>query len=206
MAQFYEGGAAMYDALVYARPHENTLQFLNHQAQNFYGALTEAGRQFTESARSFYDSIGLSYSAKQLRALGRMVTGIWQTDDVRPLYTLEEFQQAPPVMRRWIMAEPTIREMYHQQRVEGYNNLYVDMYPNDVGPEHYDFRQITSGVVKEKEDGSWVARTYYEEKHDRDSTPTMMEKIDIHTTWDRLRGLLKHPTNDPTSVFGDERG
>ncbi|HWT39891.1 MAG TPA: hypothetical protein VN081_01265 [Dongiaceae bacterium] len=205
MAQFYEGGAAHFDALVYARPHENTLQFLQHTAQNIYSSLTEAGKQFTTAARQFYDSIGLSYGARQLQALGRMVQGIWQNDTIHPMTTMDEFQKASPVMRRWIMAQPEVRQLYHDQRVEGYMGLYHDSYPGLVGNSHYDYRLITSGVVMETEKGA-VARTWYEEKNGHDSTPTPEEKMTVQAVWERLAGYLKHETVDPTSIFGDERG
>jgi hypothetical protein len=205
MAQFYEGGAAMYDALVYARPHENTMQFLQHQAHNFYQNLTEAGKQFAQAAHNLYDSIGLSWGAQQLRALGRMVQNIWQPDQIRPLVTLQDFQQAPPVMQRWVMAMPEIRSLYQKQLVEGYAGQYVDRFQGAIGDNHYDYRMMTSGVVQETEDG-WKSRTTYEEllPNDRELLPA--DKIDLAFTRQRLIAQLLHPSADPSSITGDERG
>lgn len=205
MAQFYEGGAAMYDALVYSQPHPNTIQFLQNQAQNFYQTLTDAGRRFADAASSFYDSIGLSYGVQQLRALGRMVKNIWQPDQIRPLVTLEDFQSAPPVMQRWVMAEPTLRALYQKQLVEGYAGQYVDRFQGRIGDDHYDYRLITSGVVQETEDG-YRARTYYEELLPNEKNIAPIDKMDVACTFDRLRALLLQPSVDPSSIFGDERG
>lgn len=207
MAHIHEGGSAMFDALVYARPHENTLQFLQHHNQQFFSNLNDAGRQFVDAARAFYDQMGLAYGADQLRALGRTVAGMWQTDEIRVLRTLEEFQNAPPVMRRWIMAEPTVRALYHQQRVDGYTNHYVDYFTQDVGEDHYDYRMAMNGVVVEDEEGNgWKVRTYYEDLIQGDQKLSMIERSDIQTTWEHLRDFIAMTKDDPTSPEGNERG
>lgn len=206
MPNFYEGGAAMFDAIVYARPHENTIQFLQNHNQQFYQGLNDAGRQFMDAARSFYDQMGLTYGTRQLEALSRTVEGMWQSDSIRELKSLDELQNAPPAMRRWIMAQPDLRKLYHQQRVDGYINQYVDYFPNDVGEAHYDYRRATNGVVMENDDGSWHARTHFEELLPGDQPLTKLERADIQGTWEYVLAVLTTGQDDPTSLEGNDRG
>jgi hypothetical protein len=106
-------------------------------------------------------------------------------------------------MQRWIMAEPTVRELYHDQRCDGFSDTYVDMEPGKVGEEHYDWRRVMSGVVR-YDDDTVVAKFYMDDLREGDRELDSWEKISIVGSWEVLKIAVSQMNEDPTSVFGDK--
>lgn len=207
MAQIIEGGSLMFDSLAYGRQHPGTVQFLASQFEQATNFLTNAGQQFMTGARDFYERLAGSNAARMLRAAGRSIRSMWQLDEIRALQTVGDFQQAPLAMQRWIMAEPTVRQYFLDQRCDGYSDTYIDIDPGKVGPDHYDYRRATDGLVfideKPDEHGEfgWHATTYMEELLPDDVELTLEEQLDIHQTWQWVKSLMKQGNEDPTSRF-----
>ena len=132
----------------------------------------------------------------------RHVASIFDEDTIYGFKTLEDTQTAKPVMQRFIMAMPQLREMYHEQRVDGYSSSYVDLQPGVVGEDHYDYRRVTDGVMMESEDGDdLVWTTHFEDLLENDRALDISEQADILNTWDLVSGLIAQ-RHDPTDVYG----
>ena len=116
MVQIVDGGSLTFDSLIYGPPHPGTQQFLSNQIQTVSTHLTDAGRQFMAGVNDMYERMSGSTAVRMLRAAGRSIRSMWQLDEIRALQTIGEFQNSPLVMQRWVMAEPTIRQMYQAQR------------------------------------------------------------------------------------------
>ena len=207
MAHFIDGGTLMFDSLLYGRPHPSTQQFLASQFQQLSSNLTTAGQRFMESAAEVFEKLAGSEAERVLRAVGRNIRSMWQLDEIRMLSTIGELQTAPLTMQRWIMAEPMVRQMYHDQRVDGYSESYVDVHPGDIGESHYDYRRVMDGVLVDDEepdnngDPSWHATTYIEELLPEDRDLLLEEQVDILQTWEHVRAAIKRGKEDPTSRF-----
>lgn len=204
MAQVLEGGGtALFNALAYGDPHPATQQFLQSQVEAPSHTLTEAGRQFVEGARGIYEALASSQALRMARAARRAVGSIWQSNEIRSLTAREDFQSAPLEMQRWVMAEPKVRKMYHQQRLEGYEGSYRDPFPEDVGEEHYDYRRVMNGLVVETDDG-WRATTYLDELLPEERELDLEEQVDIVHSWEWIRDHIRQGGEDPTSRWGAE--
>ncbi len=206
MAQFHDGGGIVFDALAYSQPHASTLRFLTSQFENATSALMNAGQAFVEQARQAFEQISGSHAMRTLRAAGRAIRNAWQLDEIRPMRDIGEFQHALPIMQRWIMAEPTTRKLYHQQRIDGYSDSYVDLEPGRIGEEHYDYRRVMDGilVVQETDDEeatTWTATTYMEELLPDDVDLELDQQMDILKAWDWLRAHIAQRGDDPTSRY-----
>jgi len=212
MAQIIEGGALTFNSLAYGTPHPGTMNFLSQQFENASTVLTTAGARFMEGARDLYERISGSDAMRALRVAGRAVRSMWQLDEVRVLNTMDELQTAPLTMQRWVMAEPTIRREYHQQRIDGYSDTYIDAFPKDVGEEHYDYRRVMDGMVVVDEvpddegEYGWQATTYFDELLPDDNELLLEEKMDILDTWAAAKAALKARKLDPTSRYGASLG
>lgn len=208
MAHFVEGGTMTFDALTYGGPHPGTLNFLSQQFQNVTPVLAAAGQQFVQQAADWFEQLNGSAALRAMKSAARAVKSLWQLDDVRPLLTVGQMQFAPPTMQRWIMAEPTIRTMYHKHMVDGYSDSYVDFHPGDVGEDHYDYRRVMDGVVQFAKDDNaayvWKAVEFLDELEDNDQPLTLEEQIDIQQTWEFMRAHLKRSKEDPTSIYCNE--
>jgi len=206
MSAFVYGGDDEFDALAFGRPHPNTIAFLNGQQANRQPSrLNAAAQRFTETVSAVYKRYNDSDAVRIARAAARKVMHLWQTDVIKPLITIGDFQQAPLTMQRWNMAEPTIRKMYHAQQCDGYSESYVDVDPTHIAESHYDYRRATHGVWFRKDDTQPLgATTYYDDLREGDSKLYLTEQADIHRSWCKLREHIKAYGEDPTSKFNSQ--
>lgn len=206
MAHFHDAGSMTFDALVYGRPHAGTLDFLQRQFETPTNRLTQYGQQFMQGAHEMFERISSSRAIEAMRQAARSINSVWDLDEIRPLTLLSEFQYAPPSLQRFIMAEPTVRQMYLDQTIEGYTDSYVDMQPNATGDHHYDYQRAMNGLVVENEsdapdDSEWSATTYFGEIHEDDNELSLSEQVDIQYNWQWLRRHLAARGEDPTSRY-----
>ena len=201
MAHFVEGGTGLFNALVYGETHPGTQNFIEQQLHNASHILNEAGQRFMSGFQALHSKVSGSEAARMARAAARTVRSIWQKDDIQELVDIGRLQHAPLKMQRWIMAEPTIRALYHQQRCDGYSDTYVDVAPGEIGDDHYDYRRATNGMVQEREDGSWFANCYYDELLPEDRELAIDEQVDIQTTWAAVVAAIRKGKEDPTSRY-----
>lgn len=204
MIQIIDGGDATFDALMYGGVHPGTLQFLSSQFENPSPAITAAGQQFFDRAAAIFQQFNGAEALRFMKAAARGVRHAWQSDDIKPLSTIGMLQFAPLKMQRFVMAEPTIRQIYHQHGCDGYSDTYIDMHPNDIGEAHYDYRRAMNGLVIDLPDDAeyeWQATTYMDTLSDGDSDLSLEEQIDIQDTWAFLRAHIKSSKEDPTSIY-----
>lgn len=204
MANIVEQGSALFEQLAYATPHPNTQQFLSQQVHNVSHVLTEAGARFFQGATALYERVSGSHAARLARAATRAVASIWQSDEIQAIVTVGRMQHAPLKMQRWIMAEPNTRKLYHQQRCDGYSGTYVDMHPQDIGEDHYDYRRVMDGIIQEREDGSWFASCYLDDLLPEDVALELDQQVDILETWGAQVRMLRKGREDFTDKFGGD--
>lgn len=204
MATIIQGDASTFSALAMGEMHPGTQQYLNTQMETPTHTLTDQGRQFLQNTQSLFDRIAESRSMRRVKAVKRAIGEMWQSDEIRHLSTIGEFQWAPDRMQRWLMAEPTIRDMYHKQRLEGYQGTYRDAYPDDIGENHYDYRRATNGFVfvkdePEDDEPEWTSITYYDDLEPDDRELELVEQSDIIDSWANVKSLVYQGEDDPTS-------
>jgi hypothetical protein len=110
-------------------------------------------------------------------------------------------QNASLTMQRWIMAEPTVRTLFHKQLCDGYSDTYVDMYPGRVGEDHYDYRRVMNGVVVPHEERGGDATTYMEDLIPDDVELDLNDQIDIISSWQFIQAKVAERNEDPTSKY-----
>lgn len=158
---------------------------------------------FIDRAKQIYENMHGSRAMQTARNLLRQVKNtVTHMDYIHEINTVQGFREANFQMQRWIMAEPTTRKLYHDQRCDGYSNTYTDLYPNDVGEQHYDYRRVMDGVVQELPGGGWVAPQYWDELVPGDRELAIDEKVDIINTWDVLKAFIQASKDDPTDIGG----
>lgn len=186
-----EGGSAMARAITYGAAHHNVIQNSIHQQQEARNNLTELGAVHFQYAMDRAKTL-VDYSAvAQARAALAQVDSYYQADRIRHLRTIEEVQNAPNSMVRWLMTEPEFRARYHEQRCEGYGTRYRDTQPGKVGADHDDWCRVNSGIIDfEKEEGALL--TCYVVGDPEDDTPplSVADRLDIQFSLDTMRMAL----------------
>jgi hypothetical protein len=127
---------------------------------------------------------------------------VFQADTIRDLYQIGELQNAPLVMQRFIMANPVVRDLYHQQRCDGYSDTYLDMEPGAVGLAHYDYRRVITGMVMEDEEHGWKIVHCLDELKEGDRPLQIEEKDIVLSVWDVVEARIREGKDDPTSPTG----
>jgi len=204
MVQVVVGGTTEFNALVYGQKNPGTISFLEREAFTVSPFLSAAGAEFFANQTELYERYNGAEALRLAAAAVRKAGAIFQPNAIRALKTLYEVQNAPLAMQRWVMAEPTIRSMYHQQRCDGYADTYVDMQPGFVGREHYDWRMVNHGLIQTEDDDAPLATFYLDELKEGDRELTLDEKMDILSTWDVVKNFTKAGKEDPTSNYGGE--
>jgi hypothetical protein len=206
--QVITGGARTFSALAYQNQHpENQNYFaqkLQHFTQTFGDTVGSVAGGFMSNAAELFDKFYGSEAVRLAKAAVRKVKSIWERDDIRELFGIGEIQQAKPIMQRWIMAEPTYRQMFHDQRCDGFSNSYVDMEPGVVGEAHYDYRRVMDGLLVDDEEEGWNMTHYIEDLKEGDVDLELDEQLTILSVWDVVRMHAKAGGEDPGSVYGDK--
>ena len=145
-------------------------------------------------------------NSDRLRDLGASlvarVGSLWKGDSIRALENEHDLACAPISMQRWIMAQPTVRKVYHKQKCDGYSDTYVDIHPGVVGNDHVDYRNVVHGVIMDTDEYDDYVTVYHSDMdQDGYADLTMANKADILTTWKEVECAIKRNNVDPTSPF-----
>lgn len=207
---FVPGGYDAVDAIMGSgKPQQSTLAYFDNQYQNMLSAAQNVGdaalQQIYQIAQQTYNYVMDTRPWEMAEALMRQTTHMFDPNAIRTLAGLAALQTAKPTMQRWIMAMPEVREMYHNNQVDGYSATYEDAQPGKVGIDHYDWRRATNGMVEfvpEAED--WSSTTFVEELIGNDRELSFGEKVDIKVTWAECLHQMQTQQYDPTSVWNNK--
>ncbi len=201
------GGDNTFTALAFGTPHPRTMAVLESQFTNLGNQISAAGEEFMARQRAMFEQFNGSEALRLAKAALRAVSHAFTPNIVQPLLTIGALQQAQTAMQPWIMANPVVRELFHQQRLDGYSDTYVDMEPGLIGERHTDYRHVMHGMLQELPDtedgeGNWKI-TFNDDDRAGQPELTFTERIDILTTWDAVEALLGPGKEDPTSVYAN---
>jgi len=196
-----QAGTVGFDSVLYANQNPANAIYIQNQLQNFSSSLNEVGAKFLAASRDIYNNLNSSVVADAARLAMRTAAGLF-LNYIAPLTTMNSFQTAAPIMQRWVMANPNVRELYHNQLCNGYADTYVDYHPEDVGENHYDYRRVMDSVIVDNDEGSSV-KYYLDNLIDGDKELTPYEKFDILSTWNILEAFITAGKEDPTSPYND---
>lgn len=197
------GGNALARAMAYGGAHQNVIQNVMAMQQDTYSNLSDLGRahfqQATERAQTLVD-----YSAvAQARAAMAQIHSYFQADVIRRLTTIEEVQNAPDAMVRWLMTEPEVRTRLFEQRIEGYGERYVDTQPKRVGVDHDDYCRVHSGYIDLDKDEGPLLTCHVVGAPEDDVVIPASQKLDIHFSLDVMRLALLEQ-RDPTDKLNSD--
>lgn len=200
--QVMYGDSNTFDALVggLATPElDNYLAGMNHDfSRAVSGTVMD---RIINSTASSMRSMNTNTVTRTMRSLSRQLDNIWKPDIIRELNDIGELQNAPNPMIRYLMAEPTVRRRYHQNRIAGYDDRYVDLQPGVVGEQHYDYRRVNQGLYQDGPNDEYRPVQYYDELHEDDRELNVEEQMFILSAHERLRAALDAGQEDPTSIY-----
>lgn len=194
-----------FDYLLFPEQHHNNATYVQRQFEQFSSTLTDAGRRFMENAKQVYQQVIESDAANLARLAIRNAKALFQGNHILPLLDIDALQTASPLMQRYIMAQPDIRALYHNNLCNGYSDTYVDMQPDKAGESHYDYRRVMQHMVQDTEDG-WFVKSWAEDLVEGDRELGFDEKACVLQTWDIVKMFVQAQASDPTNPWGGTLG
>lgn len=206
MAVVLNGTNAMFDAMVFGAGNRSGMEYvaqLNEAFVNNVAApvLDMYHNMMNHSMFQTYRDDAL----RQLKSLGQNIASAFQTNGVNELYDVGQMQHASAVMQRWIMACPEVRDMYHNNQLDGYSDSYEDRAPGISGTQHYEYRCVTNGITMQHPgEDDYVRYNWNEVPLHHDDELTFDEQISVMYTWNRVQAAIANRKQDPTSKWGGE--
>lgn len=198
------GGVDSFNAGIYGMPHQNNLDYFKNQINTLsaLNVVSNLGKSFIEGAKSVYDRFNSSEALNLVRAVNRQSKVMFQPEMVKSLFDIVDFQTASITMQRWVMANPVVRQMAIDQRINGYSDTYVDYQPGKIAEQQYDYRRVMTGVVQQQDD-TWFVKHFIDNLREGDTTLSSFDKLDILNTWKICEMFLQAKQSDPTSPYND---
>jgi len=106
------------------------------------------------------------------------------------IQSFTDLQDANMLMQRWVMAHPSVRQLYLDQNLDGYSSTYNNVFGKDVGDKDYNYRRVMDGSVVDQED-SFVIKHYDEPLMVGDRELNHFEKTKVLNAWDCIDWLLE---------------
>ena len=199
------GGGDAFDGLLYPPQHQNTNLFIHKEIQKLQQLASNGSEYLTNlynTAFAKWNEFQNGASARIAEAARRAMACM--TGDVFTIYpalTLEMMQQCSPIMQRWVMANPDIRELHHRNACSAYDGNYTDHHPNQIGFSHYDYRRVMDGIVVQTETHAY-STTISETLVEGDRDLTLREQVDILDTWEAMRSYIEsgYDPSSPTNA------
>lgn len=189
-----------FNTLLFPDQNNANQTYIQDQLNNFSNTITDVGKTWLSGVNDLYESINSSHAAQVARSAIRSAAGMFNNRVVE-LNTIYDFQMAKPIMQRWVMANPVVRERFQQQTCAGYVDTYVDVEPGRISENHYDYRQVMTGVVQEDVDGEFV-RFYSQDTKEGDTLLQHSDKVTILKAWELAEMFMKEGHKDPTGSVG----
>lgn len=211
MVMAVAGGIDVLNNFFYAPSTENDVRMYQQNINSLHermntGTITSTFANFYNNVVDQIRTIDFETVKDFTRSVGRKVFGFWENDTaIIPLNTLADLQFPPQNMIRWLMANPVVRQKYHQKLVAGYDDKYTDLEPGLVGEDQHDYRMVMNGMEYEDEEGE-ICYTTYDETFDdcpEESVDklSLSERLDIVDAWDLTNKYLELMQDDPTSQY-----
>ena len=118
-------------------------------------------------------------------------------DVLRPLATLEEFQAAKPYMRKYMMANPTLKQSWLNGEADGYDGDFEQFEVGAVGEADRHWRTVMNGM--EVEEDKTYSYTTYCDADDMNAN----DQLDIQDMWQHVNYIMEVEEDDPSSILGN---
>ncbi len=187
----------------------STQNYLREQLNRNCEGFSDVTKRFFQDSRNLFERLNNSTAINTAKRAIKYAKGLFHPNTILELDSIEALRGAQAVMQRYIMAEPTIRKLYHEQRCDGYSDTYTDLHPKDIGENHYDYCRVMQDIVVEEKDSEGNVDNYLNHYSDVEFSeePELEfdDQIRILSTWEVMK-LYISSNEDPTNITGGQLG
>lgn len=189
----------LFNAMILPEMRESTRSWLEQQSTRSFEGLSEVGKKFAEMGSAAYRRLTDVSIGRQARSVVRSLAGVLGGDRIQPIESYTGLQMARPVMQQYIMAEPSYRKLYHEQRCNGYSDSYVDLEPGRVGEAHSVYRRVMDTVLVDTPTG-WEVTMYPDELQEWEQALQPDRQKVILDAWSLVKRAIGEGV-DPGDIF-----
>lgn len=154
MAVIIRGNDAVFDAMQPANVSASMYDFVRASAERYSAAFGHVSSAVNTYVTEWKNQYANSDAARRATALMRQVKSYFTSDEIRPLRSIDELQNAPARMLRGVMAMPEARSLANRGMCNGYAGRYVDIFPTKQAEDHRDYKYVYCGRVVEGDEDS----------------------------------------------------
>lgn len=190
---------AVFNAAIHRSITPEAESYFNTNFQNFYNKINQYSEVFAGKIQRAHDYFTVNPDIQIAKELvtehGRIVN-----DEMIHRVQPDTIGRAGYVMRRYIMAEPTIFNRYQNNRISGYEDNWSNTEPAITDPkDRDDYMEIMDGMLQYDEEGDGYIERYYGSEI---KILTTTEKMSVIDAWEKSLNMIADGT-DPTSENGD---
>lgn len=169
MAIEIHGDREVMSQMLFGPPPMHLQQYIQQTNQYFSNLLTDVGRKFVDTAQTVFARMDTSEAMEIAKAALRMANIHLQHDVIYGMSSVEQVQEAPNSMVRWIMCHPQLQQLHQENRIEAYGERFIAPYITiGVAWQNPDYCRVYEGWMNEVtetitlEDGTTQEETYVE--------------------------------------------
>lgn len=192
------------DYLLYGDKRHLISNYLYNQMSQLPATLNDFGRKVYENLSSTYDFLNNAFVQNNiLQKLSSQNVNV-VNNYIDELLTFQAIQSANLSMQRYIMANPNLRQIYIDQRCDGYTNSYTNIFGHDIAQDHYDYRRVTDEILLSTPTG-WEVHYYDEQLEIGDRELNFIDKAKIINTWEVMDWLIETCNFDFTNADAETK-
>ena len=175
------------------------MEVLKNNYQNFMNRMGEIGGNFVNMVSDRFNYIvnnDIVANTKRLLTMNEHIV------DNNIIHSVNEdnIGRAGYMMRRYIMAEPTVYNLYAKNRCSGYDDEWYDPEPEIKNPYwRDDYLNAVDQVMQWDGNGDGYVIEYLA----NDNPLTHYERVVVSNTWDLLKNMIANDI-DPTDEHGSK--
>jgi hypothetical protein len=189
-----EGGDESFRAMVYGTVNNGVREYLKNNMNNVLENTANLSKSFIDNTKALYEKYSSTEAINRAKGYLYNIGTKHFKEDVIQYLNYNNVQDANLIMQRYIMAEPTVFNLYKKNLCNGFQDTYLDNYDQHTKVEDtLEYQQVMDGVLQFDKDGEGYIEHISHSGDDLDH----MDKMAILDTWDNVR-LLIHNQIDPT--------
>jgi hypothetical protein len=116
----------VFNMMVYPEQHPNNQAWVYQHLHNTNTHLNSAGLEHFDRLRKLHEKMSNTSDLNYARSIVRNIQSSFTTNAIVPVFSPTGIDTAAPIMQRFIMACPELRNEYHQGRLDWYPDSYTD--------------------------------------------------------------------------------
>lgn len=141
--------------------NSETMSYLKQNAENVYNSISSGVGMFNTTIKNIYGDIRNNIGAQKAKSI-LANTGSLIRDDMIQVRTINNIHESGMMNRQYIMSEPTIYELYKNNRIDGWDDMFVNNESEIDTTWRTDHLNSIDGVGVFKEDYMEVINTSME--------------------------------------------